>query len=204
MVEGHELARRGLEQMLEEIPFVELILSTSDLGAAAMAADETGPEMLILACDLERTGVEKLLATVPRSTRTLMLIRNGEPSLFDAARRFPATGFLLEENLTTEELTRTIRQVADGILTIPHTLADYLLRSERLPIDGRPRLTPKEQHVLGLLAQGFSNKEISAKLSMSGNGVKKCVTNVLAKLNCPNRTSAVVRALKEGFVTHEI
>ncbi|MFD0626787.1 response regulator transcription factor [Streptomyces sanglieri] len=59
---------------------------------------------------------------------------------------------------------------------------------------------PREQQVLALLAQGFSNKQIARRIGISEHGAKRHVTNLLAKLNSPNRTLAVALALQEGLV----
>ncbi|MFK0156900.1 response regulator transcription factor [Streptomyces sp. NPDC090499] len=61
-------------------------------------------------------------------------------------------------------------------------------------------LTPRELQVLRLVAQGLSNKQVSRQLQISEHGVKQLVGNVLAKLNCPNRTLAVVRAMEDGLL----
>jgi DNA-binding NarL/FixJ family response regulator len=61
-------------------------------------------------------------------------------------------------------------------------------------------LTVREHEVLGLLAQGLSNKQIGRRLGISEHGVKRHVTRLLAKLNSPNRTFAVARALSEGII----
>ncbi|MFE4519574.1 response regulator transcription factor, partial [Kitasatospora sp. NPDC056783] len=63
-----------------------------------------------------------------------------------------------------------------------------------------PALTARELEVLHLVAQGLSNKQVSRELQISEHGVKRHVGNVLTKLNCPNRTLAVVRALEDGLI----
>src|SRR5437868_6258491 len=57
------------------------------------------------------------------------------------------------------------------------------------------RLTPREHEVLSLLTEGLGNKQIARAIGISEHGVKRHVTNLLAKLNCPNHTLAVARAL---------
>ncbi|MCI4066752.1 LuxR C-terminal-related transcriptional regulator [Micromonospora sp. R77] len=64
-------------------------------------------------------------------------------------------------------------------------------------------LTPRERQALKLLAEGLSNKQIARRLGISEHGAKRHVGNVLAKLNCPNRTVAVTVALNHGLLTEE-
>jgi DNA-binding CsgD family transcriptional regulator len=69
---------------------------------------------------------------------------------------------------------------------------------------GRARpvsLTIREHDVLALLAHGLSNKQIARRLMISEHGVKRHVTNLLAKLNSPNRTFAVATALQAGLIS---
>ncbi|MGI5287809.1 response regulator transcription factor [Nonomuraea polychroma] len=60
-------------------------------------------------------------------------------------------------------------------------------------------LTPRERQVLELLVEGMSNKQIALRISQ--HGVKRLVSNVLAKLNCPNRTMAVRTAITDGILS---
>jgi DNA-binding NarL/FixJ family response regulator len=62
-------------------------------------------------------------------------------------------------------------------------------------------LTPRETEVLDLLSQGLSNKEIAARLRVSGHAVKFHVNSVLAKLGARSRTEAIARAARQGLVT---
>lgn len=64
-------------------------------------------------------------------------------------------------------------------------------------------LTPRERQALKLLADGLSNKQIARRLGISEHGAKRHVGNVLAKLNCPNRTVAVTVALNHGLLAEE-
>jgi len=64
----------------------------------------------------------------------------------------------------------------------------------------RNPLTQREIDVLGLLSQGLSNKQIAPRIGISEHGVKRHISNILAKLNCSNRTEAVSYALQQNFL----
>nr|WP_236673772.1 response regulator transcription factor [Comamonas sp. JC664] len=69
------------------------------------------------------------------------------------------------------------------------------------PTSAPDALTPREREVLGLLAEGLSNKAIADRLAISEHTAKFHVNAVLAKLGVQRRTEAVVRAAKLGLVT---
>jgi DNA-binding NarL/FixJ family response regulator len=94
-------------------------------------------------------------------------------------------------------------RLAAGDMLLPSGLARALMT--RVAGTARPTspicLTSREHEVLGLLAQGMSNKQIARRMDISEHGVKRHVTNLLAKLNAPNRTLAVAVALQDGLIT---
>ena len=86
---------------------------------------------------------------------------------------------------------------------MPAQLARHLLMKET-PTSVGPnrnvRLTAREHETLLLLADGLSNKQIARRLGISTHGAKRLVGAVLLKLGSPNRTAAVVTAMKVGIV----
>jgi DNA-binding CsgD family transcriptional regulator len=72
------------------------------------------------------------------------------------------------------------------------------LARDLLTLPPRPRLTPREREALQLLVEGLSNKQIARRLGISEHGAKRLVANILSKMDCSNRTSAVAKALREG------
>jgi two-component system, NarL family, nitrate/nitrite response regulator NarL len=92
-----------------------------------------------------------------------------------------------------------------GELPMPARLARQVLASSRGMLHRSPAgppvtFTAREKETLGLLAQGFSNKQIAKSLGISAHGVKRLVGAVLLKLGAPNRTTAVIMAMNEGLV----
>jgi DNA-binding CsgD family transcriptional regulator len=96
-------------------------------------------------------------------------------------------------------LNRVQDDMLDAIAAIPSN--GFLVQDERTSASAH--LTPRERQVLDLLVEGFSDKQIAHRLRISQHGVKRLVSNVLAKLNCPNRTQAVAVALTAGIAVRE-
>lgn len=113
-----------------------------------------------------------------------------------------ADGFLMRRGLDAAALGETLRRAVGGELPMPAALSRALLARAGSPYPGRGRtaLTSRETETLRLMAGGLSNKQIARQLSISSHGAKRLVSNVLLKLDSPNRTTAVVNAMKAGIV----
>jgi DNA-binding NarL/FixJ family response regulator len=185
------------------MPFVAGVESFGSLGAATPHLAEMWPELVLVAGDLGSSELESLLLRRPPHAHVLILIRSADPANLAQATRLQAQGFLMEDEISFRSLESALMDVLDGELPMPAALAGELLnqaRSGSRPVDRRPLLlTNREAEVLGLLIDGLSNKQIARKLGISPHGAKRHVANVLMKLNCPNRTMAVARAITEGL-----
>ncbi|MFG1945673.1 response regulator transcription factor [Nonomuraea sp. NPDC048826] len=163
-------------------------------------------DTLILSCsDISREQAVSLAARAQSlGTNVLLLFDGNQQESLETAASIPSNGFLTLHDLTAESLEKALNGVRNGEVPIPGGLATHLLASvRRHAVAGRernPYLTPREQQVLALLVEGLSNKQIARRLDISQHGVKRLVANVLAKLNCPNRTLAVAVAMRDGLV----
>lgn len=192
-----ECVRQGLTAMLGSLPMVRGVTVCDDI--------ETGLDFDILMLrfgDVDMAAAGRLAQDARRRGKKILLLLNGiREDMLDAIVAIPGNGFVVQEGLTTAVLAAAVARVADGAAPMPAVLANR--PANRPP--GRARapgahLTPRERQVLDLLVEGLSNKQIARRLRISQHGVKRLVSNVLAKLNCLNRTQAVVVALTEGIV----
>jgi DNA-binding NarL/FixJ family response regulator len=113
-----------------------------------------------------------------------------------------AQGYLLK-GAPREEIFNAIRIVHAGGSLLQPVVASKLLK--QVTGEGKPQsdpdaLTPREQHVLTLLAQGLQNKEIALELTITERTVKFYVSSILSKLGAGNRTEAVRLAVQRGLV----
>ena len=162
-----------------------------------------------MACDDE--NVEDIECLAQRiwevGSKVLVLLSQNSEELFDSVARISTDGFLLLDQLTTENLDDSLQKVAKGEVVIPTQIAGRLLERTRSgqrespPVS--PDLTPRERQALQLLVEGLSNKQIATKLRISSHGAKRLVANLLAKLNCTNRTMAASMALKYKLVEQD-
>ncbi|MBE8519546.1 response regulator transcription factor [Amycolatopsis sp. H6(2020)] len=118
-----------------------------------------------------------------------------------------ANGFLDWADLRPETLREAIADVEAGRFHVSATLARRSVTAPDQAGAGTTSkrasmiaLTAREHQVLRLIAEGQSNRQVARSLSISEHGVKRTVGIILAKLNCPNRTLAVVRAMESGLL----
>lgn len=200
IVESHEIARRGVQDMARGISFVTSVRAVGSAAAAGeLLADE--PAEVIITSDAEEGDVKSLARLLPEGTALLLLLHSADGTSLTQAARLPVNGFLIEPDLTSESLADALTEIGAGQTPIPRALADHLLAVAR---DGRTssaiQLTAREFQVLRLMVEGLSNKDIGDGLGISPHGAKRHVANILAKLNCTNRTLAVARALSDDLV----
>jgi NarL family two-component system response regulator LiaR len=107
-----------------------------------------------------------------------------------------AISYLLKDSRPAT-LTQAIRDAADGRGTIDSSAMHSVMTRQQDEL-GKD-LTHREREVLVLLAAGMSNKEIAEQLTLSVGTVRLHVSNILTKLEAPNRTSAAILAVKHGL-----
>ncbi|MFF5858344.1 response regulator transcription factor [Streptomyces sp. NPDC012751] len=207
----NEVLRYGVEGMLRLLP-----------GVAAVHCSSTGDEALragVDDCDLvvmsaaELATTENLTAAdgLGESRVRLLLLVDGSDALGVPQTTHSCVHALVDwSGVTPRVFGDAISDILAGKFYVSASLARRVLRQTGQPAAetqpwGTPGtgLTPRELQVLALVAEGLSNKQTARRLQISEHGVKRLVGNVLAKLNCPNRTLAVVRALEYGLLPED-
>ncbi len=205
VVVSNEIVRHGLNVMLDSLPAVDQV---HNINQSALS-NGYRYDVLIVAFDFAAETVDRLARDARRKgTKVILLVSGSQAETLDVVSTIPSDGFLIQEELTADTLSGTFSQIANGEIPMPMVLANRLLvRAREGALQARSRsatnLTPRERQVLELLVEGLSNKQIARQLRISQHGVKRLVSNVLAKLNCPNRTLAVAVALTGGILVEE-
>ncbi|MQS06160.1 response regulator transcription factor [Streptomyces alkaliphilus] len=200
-----EVLRYGLEAMIRTV-VEDGSVHCFATGEDALARLTGTPRVVVLTA--KEAGeewpeyVEKLQCM---GARLLVLVDGSDDQDVECAATIHGQGFVDQQDLDTQTLSAAVTDVLEGRLYVSSTLAKRLLgrAGQRRSTDQDFRgaiLTPRELEVLQLLAEGLSNKQVARRLVISEHGVKRLVSNILAKLNCPNRTMAVVRAMQEGIL----
>jgi len=192
LVDDHEVVRRGLRDMLEDERDIEVVAEAGTVAEAMAQADATKPDVAVVDMRLpDGDGValcKRLRAN--NGPRCLVLTAfDDEPALV-AAIEAGVSGYLLKQ-VRGQDVVTAVREVAAGrSLLDPVTTARVLGRMRRGP-DPLDALTERERHVLELIGEGLSNREIAQRLFLAEKTVKNYVTSVLAKLGLQRRAQAI-------------
>lgn len=205
LVEPDEVVRLGLVAMLQTIDSVDNVVGYGDADESH-TIDGQGSDILAIS---SRVGLAELSALRTQADdagmRILMILHTLDDLAFvEFSQRF-AHGVVMLEDITTERLRHALDRLdRRGEVMLPGCVAARILQdsaNRRRETDRRqPVLTPRESCILSLLAEGYSNKQIAPRVGITQHGVKRNVANILAKLNCANRTQAVSLALQEGLL----
>jgi len=209
VVDDHALFRRGIVSLLSAEAGFEVVGEAANGREAIEKARDLMPDIVLM--DLSMPEVDGLQATqrikteLPHVRVVILTVEEADQNLFEAVKN-GAQGYLLKK-IEPRALFDTLRGVAQGEASISRLMAAKLMgefsRQANLGgsgADRRPELSPREHEVLGLVAQGRSNKEIAAALDIAENTVKNHLKNILEKLHLENRVQAATYALRQGLV----
>lgn len=205
VADDHPVVRDGLVAILSTQPDFEIIATAGTGRETTRLVSELQPDVLLLDLEMpEMDGVETLqhLRDSQISVRTVVFTAFDTDERIVGAVQAGAQGYLLK-GAPREEIFNAIRVVYAGGSLLQPVVASRLLKQvtgERPPSPNIDALTPREQHVLRLLAQGLQNKEIAAELTITERTVKFYVSSILGKLGAGNRTEAVTLAVQRGLV----
>ena len=201
IVDDHAVVRRGLRAFLDLQADVEVVGEAADGTAAEEMAATLHPDVVLM--DLVMPGTDGI-ATIRRlreareKPAVLVLTSFLDDVHVFAALQAGAAGYLLKD-VQPDDLVRSIRQVHQGESALHPKVAARLVEHTAQP-SGFADFTPRERDVLRLLAEGFANKEIARRLSLSEKTVKTHVSNILQKLGVADRTQAALLAVRRGLV----
>jgi DNA-binding NarL/FixJ family response regulator len=205
VADDHPIVRDGLIAILSTQPDFEIVGKASTGVEAVSQAEALKPDLLLLDLEMpEMDGVEALrrLRDMHSPVRAIVFTAFDTDERIVGAVQAGAQGYLLK-GVPREEIFNAIRVVHAGGSLLQPVVASKLLRQVIQDHDGHSSpdaLTPREQNVLQLLAQGLQNKEIAAELVITERTVKFYVSSILSKLGAGNRTEAVTLAVQRGLV----
>jgi DNA-binding NarL/FixJ family response regulator len=201
LLDDHEIVRRGLRELLEAEPDIEVIGESGSALDAVGRVHAIDPDVAVLDVRLpDGDGVtvcRDLRSRHPRTACLMLTSFSDDEALFDAIMA-GAAGYVLKQ-IKGHDLVDAIRKVAAGqSLLDPVVTARVLERVRRGPEQDErlARLTDQESKILELLAEGLTNRQIGERLHLAEKTVKNYVTGVLAKLGMARRTEAAVYAAR--------
>ncbi|HHO69063.1 MAG TPA: response regulator [Gammaproteobacteria bacterium] len=208
LIDDHTLFRVGLEGLLGHRS-IEIVASVGDGREGLDLAAELKPDIVLLDMrmpDIDGIGVLKKLREQGFQNPIVMLTTSSDERDLVESLRNGAQGYLLKD-MEPDELVLALRDIVKGKTVVAPDLAPVLAKvvqgdgslvEESTPFD---ELTPRESEILGLLAEGQSNKVIARNLGISDGTVKLHVKAILRKLGVHSRVEAAVIAVEQGLRT---
>ncbi|GGA09370.1 DNA-binding response regulator [Paenibacillus marchantiophytorum] len=212
VVDDHAVVRSGLMMLLHGKHNIEVVGEAADGAEGIQAALLLKPDVVLMDLNMP-AGMDGLTATtelrrlMPDLAILILTMHDDDEYLFRAIH-VGASGYILK-SAPHEELLTAIRSVAAGNAYLYPTATKRLMNEyiERLKHgenkDTFESLSEREKEVLGLIAKGFSNKEIGEQLIISVKTVESHKSNVMEKLGLKTRPELVKFAVKKGLLNFE-
>jgi len=206
IVDDHVVVRRGLCSMLADAEDVEIVGEASDSGEAIERVMHLYPDILLL--DIRMPGMDglRLLRCLKErlpDLKVIILTNYDDEQFLLEAFRSGAYGYLMK-NVGREDLLEALRTTYQGKRMLSPELIDKVL--ERFVELGRHQvmdqfnLSEKEIELLGLVAEGATNRQIAERLYWSESTVKRKLSDVFEKLDVSDRAQAIAAAVRRGLI----
>ena len=209
IADDHAVVREGTRQILEHEQDLEVVAEAGDGEEAVELATRLKPDIAIIDIAMPKLdGIEatrQIKASCP-SIAVLILTAYDDDQFIFSLLEAGAAGYLLK-SVRGRELVDAVRAVYGGESVLHPSIARKVL-NRFVPSSDRPKeekphevLSEREMDVLRQVTRGLSNKDIAEELCLSIRTVQAHLGRIFNKLQVGSRTEAVVRALKEGWVT---
>ena len=206
LADDHKMVREGLRLMIDGQPDMRVVGEAANGREVIQLAREFKPDVVVMDLSMpELNGLqatERLKAESPE-IKVVGLTANEDESYLRQLVKAGAVGYVLKRS-AGDELVKAIGTVAGGGVYFEATLASKALAKQMSggkSDTGAVELSEREQEVLVMLAWGYSNKEIAAKLNLSVKTVETYKVRIGEKLGLRSRTEMVQHALRRGWLS---
>jgi DNA-binding NarL/FixJ family response regulator len=197
LVDDHEVVRDGVKALLQATEDIIVTAEASSVREAIDEADRARPDVVVMDVRLaDGSGIEatrEIRARHPK-TSVIMLTSFADDEALFASIMAGASGYVLKQ-VKGGELVRAIRTVGKGesLLdpAVTSAVLDRLRKGKHLLKDEKlARLSPQEERIVALVADGKTNREIGDELHLAEKTVKNYVSSILSKLEVARRAEA--------------
>jgi DNA-binding NarL/FixJ family response regulator len=209
LVDDHEIVRLGLRTLLARYAQFEIVAEASDAPEAMEMVALHRPDVVVMDIRLPgKNGVEatqEITELFPEVKVIMLTSYADEDVLFDAIAA-GASGYVLKQ-IGSDDLVKALERVGRGESLLDPAVTQKVFQrvrqSARKAEDAAfGALTDQEIHILALITEGMTNKEIAGRVFLSEKTVRNYVSSILAKLNLQSRAEAAAYAVRHHISNH--
>ncbi len=206
LVDDHEVVRLGLKSLLDRHPQFEVVGEAGSARDALEQVAATEPDVVVMDIRLPGTsGIEACEQIVDQypNTKVIMLTSYAEDEMLFSAIRAGASGYVLKQ-IASEELVKAIEAVGRGEALLDPAVTQRVFQEVRRAVKEEEasafvHLSQQEKHVLLLVSEGKTNREIAKNLFLGEGTVRNYVSSILSKLGVSNRAEAAAYAVEHNL-----
>lgn len=206
IVDDHEVVRLGLKALLEHHPQFEVIGEAGTAREALELVSRLKPDIVLMDIRLPgASGIEacqEITKGFPES-RVVMLTSYAEDEMLFSAIRAGASGYVLKQ-IGGDDLIRALEAVSRGEALLDPAVTQRVFQEVRRAVKEEEasafaNLSQQEKHVLSLVSEGKTNREIAKALFLGEGTVRNYVSSILSKLGVSNRAEAAAYAVEHNL-----
>ena len=209
LVDDHEVVRLGLRALLERHSQFEVVAEAGTARDAIEQVEQYSPDIVVMDIRLPGgSGIEACeeISEKHPNTKVIMLTSYAEDEMLFSAIRAGASGYVLKQ-IEGEGLVRAIEAVGRGEALLDPAVTQRIFQEVRKAAKEEEAsafaaLTQQEKHVLMLVSEGKTNREIAKALFLGEGTVRNYVSSILSKLGVSNRAEAAAYAVEHNLRDH--
>lgn len=206
LVDDHEVVRLGLKALLEHHSQFEVVGEAASAKEALEQVGRLHPDIVLMDIRLPGTsGIEACEEVIKQypETRVVMLTSYAEDEMLFSAIRAGASGYILKQ-IGGEDLVRALEAVGRGEALLDPAVTQRVFQEVRRAVKEEEasafaNLSQQERHVLLLVSEGKTNREIAKALFLGEGTVRNYVSSILSKLGVSNRAEAAAYAVEHNL-----
>ncbi len=198
LVDDHAIVRRGLSDLLSESPEISIVGEAGTVKQAVEEAARLKPDLIVMDLRLpDGSGVEACrdIRSANPAVKVLILTSHADQNALFAAVIAGASGYLLKD-LNPRSIQDAVTQIGRGGAILDPQMATSVLERLRKGQGAHPAddafaaLSPQEERILDMIADGLTNGQIAAKVQLAEKTIKNYVSQIYSKLNVERRSQA--------------
>jgi len=208
LADDHHVVRQALRTLLESEDGIQVIGEASDGIETVALVEKVNPNVLVVDVmmpGLNGLGVIRQVRQREPRTQIVVLSMHAEDAYVLSALKSGACGYVLKDS-DAGDLLLAIKKAAHGERFLSWPLSEramdaYVLKSQSSPIEPYDLLTPREQEILQMTAEGMTSSQIGERLYISPRTVEKHRSNLMGKLGFHRQSDVVRYAIEHGIIS---